>query len=161
MNKFYKRIFKRNDNKNLFIYSKIEHTEKSGPELESNLLSYPHLRWHPLRQEWITYAASRENRTAFPPKEYCPLCPGGNLEFPTEIPFKNFDIAVFPNRWPSFKTHKNNFDIVGVETKPSIGICEVVVYSEKHDDTIADMPLDHIQLLVQTWKSMQALLGLM
>ena len=151
MNNFYKRIFKRNDDRNLYIYNREKHIEKNGQELEITPPSSPHLRWHPFRQEWITYSASREKRTVFPPKEYCPLCPGSNLNIPTEIPFNNFDIAVFPNRWASFNSHKNNFDIVGIETKPSNGHCEVIVYSAKHDDTIAEMPLDHIQLLVQTW----------
>ena len=151
MNKFHKRIFKRNDNRNLFVYSRKEHTEKNGQELEITLASSPHMRWNPSRQEWVTYSAVREKRTSFPPKQYCPLCPGSNLNFPTEIPFKDFDIAVFPNRWASFNTHNNNCDIVGIETKPSNGNCEIIVYSANHNDTIAEMPIDRIQLLVQTW----------
>ena len=151
MNKFHKRIFKRNDNTDLFIYSRDEHTEKNGQELEITLSSSPHMRWNPSRQEWVAYSAGREKRTVFPPEEYCPLCPGNNLNFPTEIPFNNFEIAVFPNRWASFKTHNNNYDLAGIETKPSNGICEVVVYSAGHNETIAEMPLDRIHLLVQTW----------
>ena len=27
----------------------------------------PHLRWHPLRGEWVTYAAHRQDRTFLPP----------------------------------------------------------------------------------------------
>ena len=151
MNKFHKRIFKRNDQRNLLVYSREKHIEKNGQELEITLESSPHMRWNPSRQEWVTYSADREKRTFFPQKQYCPLCPGGNLNFPTEIPFKDFDIAVFPNRWASFNTHNNNFDVVGIETKPSNGICEIVVYSANHNDSIAEMSLDRIQLLVQTW----------
>tara|TARA_B100001105_G_C22031261_1_gene289945 strand:- start:13 stop:357 length:345 start_codon:yes stop_codon:yes gene_type:complete len=114
MNKLHKRIFKRNDHRNLFIYSREEHIEKNGQELEITLPSSPHMRWNPSRQEWVTYSAGREKRTTFPPKEYCPLCPGTDLNFPTEVPFKNFDIAVFPNRWASFNSHKNNYNVVGI-----------------------------------------------
>ena len=54
------------------------------------------MRWNPSRQEWVTYSATRKVRTSFPPEEYCPLCPGAELNFPTEIPFKNFEVAIFP-----------------------------------------------------------------
>jgi len=151
LKEFHKRTFKRNDGKNLFIYGRTPHNEQSLKELEKTPSSKPHMRWHPFRQEWVTYSAGRKNRTAFPPTKYCPLCPGGNLNFPTEIPFKNFEIAVFPNRWSSFNTNKSLENIEGIIAKPSNGECEVVVYSEKHTDTIAEMPINHIELLVQTW----------
>ena len=108
MKNFSKRIFKRNDGRDLFIYGREEHTENSTKELDITQPSKPHLRWHPSRQEWITYSDGRKNRTTFPPKEYCPLCPGSNLNFPTEIPFKNFEVAVFPNRWSSFNSHNDH-----------------------------------------------------
>ncbi len=146
MRKFHKRIFKRNDNKNLFLFSINKHTEKNTKELEITPSANPHLRWNPSRQEWVTYSAGREKRTVFPPKEYCPFCPGGNLDFPTEIPFKNFDIAVFPNRWSSFNKNDDSATF-----KNAAGHCEVVVYSAEHNDTLAEMPLDKINLLVQAW----------
>ena len=141
---FHKRIFKRNDSKNLLIYSREEHLEQHTKELSITKSSTPHLRWHPARQEWVTYSADREKRTAFPPEKFCPLCPSGNLNFPTEIPFNNFEIAVFPNRWSSFNTQNNS-------NNSSNGHCEVVVYSAEHTDTVAEMPIDRIELLVQAW----------
>ena len=108
MKKFHKRIFKRNDNKNLLLFGTSKHIEKNKKELEVSNIVNPYMRWHPFRKEWITYSAQREKRTSFPPKKYCPLCPSGNLNYPTEVPFKNFDVAVFPNRWPSFITHNKN-----------------------------------------------------
>ena len=152
MKKYFKRIFKRNDNKNLLLFSTSEHVEKNTKELEITNSPYPHLRWHPLREEWGTYSAGREKRTAFPPKKYCPFCPSGNLEYPTEIPFNNFEVAVFPNRWSSFYTHKeNNTELDGLLTKPANGQCEIIVYSANHADTVADMSLTQIELLVHTW----------
>ena len=34
-----------------------------------------HLRWHPLRGEWVAYATHRQNRTFLPPADYNPLAP--------------------------------------------------------------------------------------
>jgi len=152
MIKYFKRIFKRNDNKNLLLFNTSKHVEKNTKELEITNFSYPHLRWHPLKQEWITYSAGREQRTTFPPKEYCPFCPSGDLNFPTEIPFNNFEVAVFPNRWSSFYTHKENItELDGLKTIPADGQCEIIVYSANHSHSIGDMPLKQIELLVHAW----------
>ena len=139
MKKFYKRNFTRNDKKKLILFSYKEHTEKPSKELEITTIPKPHLRWNPSRQEWVTYSAGRKNRTSFPPKEYCPLCPGANLNFPTEIPFSDFEIAVFPNRWSSFNSSAVNVDLESLITKPSKGVCEVVVYTSEHLSTIAEL----------------------
>ena len=147
----HKRIFKRNDGKDLLLFSTIHHSEKNSKELEITKNSSPHLRWNPSRQEWITYSKGRSNRTSFPPKEYCPLCPSGKVDFPSEIPFSNFEVAVFPNRWPSFNTHNNNINFTNIKTQPSNGHCEVVVYSSNHMDTVAEMSIEHIELLTKTW----------
>lgn len=147
----HKRIFKRNDGRDLLLFSYEAHTENNTTELEITPSSTPHLRWNPSRLEWVTYSEGRRNRTSFPQKEYCPLCPGSSINYPTEIPFKDFEIAVFPNRWSSFNTHTENIILDGLETKPSNGICEVVVYSAGHLDTVADMTLERITLLTKTW----------
>jgi UDPglucose--hexose-1-phosphate uridylyltransferase len=147
----YKRIFKRNDGKDLLLFGLNPHTEKNTTELEITSEPKPHLRWNPSREEWVTYSASRSDRTSFPPKEYCPLCPGGNLNFPTEIPFNNFEIAVFPNRWSSFNTHEEIIEIQNIKTKNSNGHCEVVVYSSNHLDTIAEMSIERVELLTRAW----------
>ena len=151
MQKIFKRTFVRNDSRELYIYGYNEHTERASKELDVTFPSKPHLRWNKPRQEWVTYSAGRKNRTAFPPTKYCPLCPGGNLNFPTEIPFKNFEVAVFPNRWSSFNTHNESLVFDDIETKNSNGHCEVIVYSAGHHDTIADMELDRIKLLLHAW----------
>ena len=151
MKKIYKRDFERNDKRHLLLFGYEEHDEIASKELEITPLPSPHMRWNPSRQEWVTYSATRQVRTSFPPKEYCPLCPGAELNFPTEIPFKNFEVAIFPNRWASFNTAENHTSIDGLNVKPSNGECEVVVYSPNHLDTIAQMPLERIELLFNAW----------
>ena len=147
----HKRIFTRNDGKDLLIFGFNPHTEDNTTELEITPQTKPQLRWNPSREEWVTYSKKRSQRTAFPPKKYCPLCPSGNLDYPTEIPFKNFEVAVFPNRWSSFNSHREIINIPLIYTKPSNGNCEVIVYSSGHLDTIAEMPLQRIELLTRTW----------
>ena len=85
MKKIYKREFSRNDKRQLFLYGYNKHTELSSAELEVTPSPKPHMRWNPSRQEWVTYSSTRKVRTAFPPKEYCPLCPGDELKFPTLV----------------------------------------------------------------------------
>ena len=79
MNQIHKRIFIRNDEKKLYLYGYKEHKESPSQELEITEIPKPHMRWNPSREDWVTYSAGRKNRTSFPPKEYCPLCPGANL----------------------------------------------------------------------------------
>ena len=57
-----------------------------------------HLRWHPLRGEWVAYASHRQNRTFLPPPEYNPLAPTTDPAHPTELPAGDYDVAVFENR---------------------------------------------------------------
>ena len=151
MKKIFKRTFLRNDGEDLYIFGYDEHNEAPLTQIEASVNSSPHLRWNPSRQEWVTYSDARKNRTSFPPKEYCPLCPAGNVNFPTEIPFKDFEIAVFPNRWPSFNSNSQSIINDTIKTKPSKGICEVVVYSANHKDTVADMSIERIKLLLHIW----------
>ena len=151
MKKIYKRIFKRNDKRQLLLYGYNKHTELNSSELDITPPPTPHMRWNPSREEWVTYSATRKVRTAFPPREYCPLCPGAELNFPTEVPFKDFEVAIFPNRWASFNTNTEKMFVDGLDVKSSDGECEVVVYSSNHLDTIAQMSLDRIELLFYSW----------
>jgi Galactose-1-phosphate uridylyltransferase len=151
MSQIHKRTFVRNDDKEIILYGYQEHKEPASQQLDVNNILNPHMRWNPSREEWVTYSADRKNRTSFPPKEYCPLCPGANLNYPTEIPFSNFEVAVFPNRWASFNSIAENIFLEKVVTKPSTGECEVVVYSPEHLGTISEMPLKRIELLIKVW----------
>jgi len=151
MPQIHKRIFIRNDNKELLLYGYHEHKENPSEQLNVSDIPKPHMRWNPSREEWVTYSSGRKDRTFFPPKKYCPLCPGSDLNYPTEIPFKNFEIAVFPNRWASFNSMGEKIHLKNILTKPSKGECEVVVYSSQHLDTISEMPIERIELLSNVW----------
>ena len=151
MKKYFKRSFKGNDNQKILLYGYKKHNEKSYKQLNKVKTPTPHLRFHPFRDEWVAYSAGREKRAFFPSKEYCPLCPSEKIDQLTEIPFKNFEIAVFQNRWPSFNQNKKKIRINNIKTDIAYGKCEVVVYSDNHTATISEMSIKEIELLVFTW----------
>src|SRR5687767_6178144 len=86
----------------------------------------PHLRWHPLRAEWIAYAGHRQNRTFLPPAEYNPLAPTSDVKHPTEVPQGRWDVAVFDNLFPTLSATSHDPPDLSVPTAPAGGSCEVV-----------------------------------
>lgn len=111
----------------------------------------PHLRRHPLRDEWVTYAAYRQNRTFLPPPEYNPLAVMSDPANPTELPAGNWDVAVFDNRFPSLSLAADEAPPLVVDTAPALGKCEVVVFAQDARAWLGGLPLDHIDLLLRVW----------
>lgn len=112
------------------------------------------LRWNPVLQEWVITATQRQERTFFPPPEYCPLCPTKPGAFPTEIPAVDYDIVVFQNKFPSLQPDPPPPAVEGTDlypVRPAEGVCEVVVYSSEHNGELATMPLEKIEKLVYVW----------
>lgn len=112
------------------------------------------LRWHPMLGEWVATATHRQDRTFLPPPDFCPLCPTKPGGFPTEIPEPDYDIVVFENRFPSLSPDPPVPAIEGDDfyrVRPSIGECEVVVYTPNHSSTLAQEPVEQIYKLVQVW----------
>ena len=118
-------------------------------------------RWHPLRREWVVYAAHRNNRPwnfdikekvkdtpAYDPT--CYLCPGNPRVSGKTNPVYE-DVFIFDNDHP----------VVGLEA-PSIpdelvslhgglykrasatGIARVVCYDPRHDVSLSELDTDHI-----------------
>ena len=119
-----------------------------------------HLRWHPLRGEWITYAGYRQDRTFLPPPEYNPLAPTVDPANPTEVPAGDWDVAVFDNRFPSLGgTGRTELPACIVPTAAADGHCEVVVFTQDPASSLAALPLRHIDLLLQVWADRTRRLG--
>src|SRR5919109_2773493 len=78
-----------------------------------------HLRWHPLRGEWVAYAGHRQNRTFLPPPEYNPLAPSRDPAHPTEVPVGAYDAAVFENRFTSLSGAAHDPPELSVPTRPA------------------------------------------
>jgi UDPglucose--hexose-1-phosphate uridylyltransferase len=111
----------------------------------------PHLRWHPLRGEWVAYAAFRQNRTYQPAPRYNPLAPTVDAQHPTEIPAGEYEIAVFENRFPSLALDAHNPPPLTVPSAPANGQCEVVVFTQDPTTPLGRLPLSRIELLLKVW----------
>jgi UDPglucose--hexose-1-phosphate uridylyltransferase len=113
------------------------------------------LRRHPFLDTWVATATHRQDRTFLPPDDYCPLDPTKPGAFPTEIPFPDYDIVVFENKFPSLSPHPPTPSVQGTDVTPveeGRGVCEVVCYSEDHHATFATLPLSQVRKLTRVWK---------
>jgi UDPglucose--hexose-1-phosphate uridylyltransferase len=110
-----------------------------------------HLRWHPLRGEWVAYADHRQNRTFLPPAEYNPLAPTVDHSNPTEVPAGNWEVAVFENLFPTFTLAAHDPPDLAVPTAPGKGVCEVIVFTQDASASLGRLPLPHLELLIDVW----------
>jgi len=102
-------------------------------------------RQNELRDESVVYAIHRQDRTFLPAREHCPLCPTRPGGEETEIPFPEFEIAVFENRFPAFEAPR--------------GAAEVVVYTDRHDDSFGTLPPERAEALMWVWRQRYEELG--
>lgn len=109
----------------------------------------PHLRWHPLRGEWVCYATHRQERTFLPPPDFDPLRPASDPAFPTELPPGAYEVAVFENRFPALSAAAHDPPRLEVETAPARGRCEVVVFSQQAEGSLGSLPLPRIELILE------------
>jgi UDPglucose--hexose-1-phosphate uridylyltransferase len=119
-----------------------------------------HLRWHPLRGEWVAYAAHRQQRTFLPPPEWNPLAPPTDPAHPTEVPAGAWDVAVFENLFPTLTLLADReAPPAVVPTAPGLGVCEVVVFTQDRQASLGALPLWHVELIVDVWAERTADLG--
>jgi len=114
------------------------------------------LRWNPILEEWVITATHRQKRPQLPDANTCPLCPGV-LEIP-----RDYEIVAFENRFPSLQRNPPPPSIEGddlYKVREIKGICEVVVYSSKHEGSLAEQNLQDIYNLVRVWKDRYEELG--
>lgn len=141
------------DGRMLTLYSRrpIDARISAPSPFPDPLHANPHLRWHPLRGEWVTYAAYRQGRTFLPPPEYNPLAVTRDPTHPTEVPAGDWDVAVFDNRFPSLSPQATDAPALVVPTAPGRGKCEVVVFAQDARSSLGALPLPHIELLIEVW----------
>src|SRR5919199_4010689 len=128
----YKRTLTKPDGRPLILYS-------CGP-IDANLAApspspgpyapNAHLRWHPLRGEWVAYATHRQHRTFLPSPEYNPLAPTIDPARPTELPAGNYDVAVFENLFPTLTRLAHDPPRSIVDTTEARGACVGVVFPQ-------------------------------
>ena len=111
----------------------------------------PHLRWHPLRHEWVAYATHRQARTFQPPPQYDPLRASNDPVDETELPAGDYDIAVFDNLFPVLSADANAPPAIVVPTEAARGHCEVVVFTQDASESLAELGVDRVELLLEVW----------
>ncbi len=119
----------------------------------------PHLRWHPVRGEWVAYASHRQHRTFKPPPAFNPLAPTTDPAHPTELPAGDYDVAVFENRFPTLTLEAEAAPPLWVPTQPGLGACEVVVFTQDPASALGRLPLWHLELLFEVWADRARELG--
>ncbi|WP_103503661.1 galactose-1-phosphate uridylyltransferase [Streptomyces sp. SM14] len=97
-----------------------------------------------LTGETVAYAAHRQDRTFLPPADQCPLCPSTD-ERASEIPDRDYRVAVFENRFPAFSG--------------DAGRCELVCFTPEHDRSFADIGEAQAGLVLEVWTDRTAALG--
>jgi UDPglucose--hexose-1-phosphate uridylyltransferase len=141
------------DGRPLLLYARhpLPNTFAAPSPTPTPLQPNSHLRWHPLRGEWVAYAGHRQHRTFLPPPEYNPLAPSVETAHPTEVPAGPWEIAVFENLFPTLTPLAHDPPRSIVQTRPGQGSCEVVVFTQDAQTSLGKLPVAHIGLLFDVW----------
>ena len=128
------------------------HTPHSLDPLTEETEDLPHggeIRHHPLRDEWNVYAAHRQNRTFKPAASDDPLAPSKSGGPPTEVPFEDFELAIFDNKFAAFHPRANEAaELAGVDIAPARGKCEVVIYGPEAEGNLHSIGQDRRRILL-------------
>lgn len=113
------------------------------------------MRWNPLLETWVIVASHRQGR---PDREesHCPFCPGSG-----KVP-DDFLVYAYDNDFPSLELEPPEPDIEGddlLPVRPAFGKCEVTLYSPEHEVTLPQLPLEHVEKLVEHWTERYRELG--
>lgn len=128
-------------------------------------------RWHPLRQEWVIYAAHRNSRPwttgkstiaeklipAYDPA--CYLCPGNQRIHGEKNPAYS-GVYIFDNDHPVVGFHAPEISATKAITgqglyrkERALGIARVVCYNPRHNVTLAEMEIAQIAQVFASWRS--------
>jgi UDPglucose--hexose-1-phosphate uridylyltransferase len=157
----HKRSMRKPDGRRLWLYSREPIPDDivltAGPEAGGERRA--HMRWHPLRGEWVTYASHRQGRTFLPGPEHNPLAASSDPAKPTEVPAGAYDVAVFENLFPTLSANATEAPTSIVPTRPAAGAAEVVVFTQDPNGSLGRLPLEHIDLLFEVWADRYTELG--
>jgi UDPglucose--hexose-1-phosphate uridylyltransferase len=148
----YKRELKKPDGRDLILYAR----SPIDPAIAAPAAGHAggrssHLRWHPLRGEWIVYAGHRQDRTFLPPPRWNPLAPTTDPAHPTEVPAGPWEVAVFENLFSALGTTEPSVAADIVETRPAGGRCEVVVFTQDPAGSLGALALERVELVLHVW----------
>ena len=145
---FYRRDHIKPDGRDLFLYGRAPHMGDVRAEFSDPISTGSILRKHPLRGTWAIYSPHRQKRTFKPDAAADPLAPARPGAI-TEIPFDDFELAIFGNKFPSL--HPDGPAPAGAdwEEARASGGCEVVVYSPEQSGSLATLSQSRRVLLIE------------
>lgn len=139
------------DGRELLLFGYEPPGEPVGREFTDPVSTGSELRRHPLLGNWSIYSPHRQNRTFKPSTAADPLAPAAPGGPVTEIPFADFELAVFGNRFPSLHPDSPDAAEAPWQTGRAAGQCEVVVYAPESEGNLATLSQDRRILLVEAW----------
>ncbi len=98
--------------------------------------------------QWVIVSGKRGKRPLLP-EGYCPFCPGSK-----EVPEKGWKVLSLPNAFPALRSDPPPPDVEGDRLYRSLsskGVCEVLIYTPKHDASLADLTVENIRAVVDLW----------
>ncbi len=104
-----------------------------------------HKRLDRLTASWVAVSPARNVRPHTSLDVRCPLCPGG-----PELPF-SYEAAVFENRYPAFRAAPPPV-AADPRLSPSLGRCEVVLYTERHEGSLATLTPGELANVIAVWR---------
>ncbi|HSR97776.1 MAG TPA: hypothetical protein VLM79_12035, partial [Kofleriaceae bacterium] len=146
----HRRVLRKPDGRELVLYGRAPLDDVEAPQAGAAGPRASHLRWHPLRGEWVVYAGHRQERTFHPPPRWNPLAPALDPEFPTEVPAGNWQVAVFENLFSALGSTSAAPPAI-VETAPCGGRTEVIVFTQDPTGSLGGLAPDHLALVIDVW----------
>ena len=130
------------------------------------------LRHDPIQRRWVIISTERGKRPGDfqlhpeePKETFCPFCPGHEDKTPPEITAIRFDgsgpnspgweARVIPNKFPALMI-EGDLEKRGIgvyDRMRGVGAHEVIVESPDHDQTMADMEVEHLARILEIYRS--------
>jgi UDPglucose--hexose-1-phosphate uridylyltransferase len=156
--KMHTRSLVKPDGREIRLYSRSPIS--AGPALgPPRGVAESHLRWHPLRGEWVAYASHRQNRTFLPPPDWNPLLPSDDPARATELPVGDYEVAVFDNLFPTLSAEPGEPPTAIVATDRGVGAAEVVVFTQDPQGSLGQLSVEHVALIIEVWADRTRELG--
>lgn len=131
----------------------------------------PQLRKDPVTSRWVIVNVEEpRDAAAFPrhPRErsskVCPFCPGNEAMTPPEIAaygrrggaknVSGWQVRVIPNKFPALRIEESP-DKTGVglyDRLGGFGAHEVIIDGPDHDKDLADLPVEHVELVLRAYR---------
>jgi len=147
-----RRQFTKRDGRDIFLYGYEPHDLSPLPQEDGDVAKGGELRYHPLRREWNVYAPHRQNRTFKPSQADDPLAPSKLGGMATEIPFTDFELAIFENKFTSLHAeapipHQSS----DLQSGIAKGRCDVVIYGPEATGNLSSIGQKKRRLLLAAW----------